>query len=82
MRPGGKNKKSNIDVGEGGWGIVGTLFLMVCCKKHPFVWKCLDNFVADYGMKNFDPNGSFIYLKFTALCKKTGTLSFKSQLQL
>ena len=83
MRPVGKNKKSNIDVGVG--RLKEALFIMVCCKKHPLVWKCLNNFVCwlwnfSNILKNFDPNGSFICLKFAALCKNTWTLRFKSQL--
>ena len=31
MRPVGKNKKSNIDVGVG--RLKGALFIMVCCKN-------------------------------------------------
>ena len=66
-------------------GAVGTLFVMVCCKKHPFVWKCLNNFVADYGtfptywkiLTLMDHSSVYKLLHFF---KNTWTLRFKSQL--
>ena len=66
-------------------GPVGTLFVMVCCKKHPFVWKCLNNFVADYG--TFPTYWKILTLmdhssvyKLLHCFKNTWTLRFKSQL--